>query len=81
LAVDQRTFAKSDIMGAEQQIEDLLSTINDFLFERFVADSHCRWCAHNELPCAATSPDTDELDWISPEPVKKIVGHCFGFSE
>jgi len=58
-SVDQKRFSESDLDEVKQEIKSLLSKITDHSFENFEADTHCRWCVHNELPCAETLTDTE----------------------
>jgi len=52
--VETKTFSESDLVGIQQEVEELLSTINDLTYDEFVAETHCQWCTHNELPCSAS---------------------------
>lgn len=52
--VETKTFSESDLQAVQQEIEGMLSTISDQRYDEFVADTHCQWCTHNELPCAAS---------------------------
>jgi len=54
--VETKTFSESDLQAVQQEIEGVLSTISDLTYNKFVADTHCQWCTHNELPCAASLP-------------------------
>ncbi|MDS0284077.1 ATP-dependent helicase [Haloarcula onubensis] len=54
--VESKTFSESDLQCIQQEIEGLLSTISNLTYDEFVADTHCQWCTHNELPCAASLP-------------------------
>ncbi len=60
--VDQRTFVDSELDAVKQQIEGLLSQITDLSYDEFVADTHCRWCSHNELPCAAALSEVEDIE-------------------
>ncbi|MDS0284465.1 ATP-dependent helicase [Haloarcula onubensis] len=51
---ETKTFSESELQGVEQEIEGVLSTISDLSYDEFVADTHCQWCTHNELPCASS---------------------------
>jgi len=48
----QRSFTDSELDAVKQEIEGLLSEISGLSYEKFVADAHCQWCTHSELPCA-----------------------------
>jgi len=54
--VKTKTFSESDLEAVQREIEDALAAISGHTYDEFVADSHCQWCTHNELPCAASLP-------------------------
>jgi DNA helicase-2/ATP-dependent DNA helicase PcrA len=51
--VETKTFSEGDLETVKTEIREMLATISELSYDEFVADSHCRWCTHNELPCAA----------------------------
>ena len=57
--VDEKTFSQDALETMHNEIETLLSQISELTYEEFRADTHCKYCTHNELPCAATLPSDD----------------------
>lgn len=48
-----RDFERTDVDSIKREIEALVAAIATLSYEPYTADSHCQWCDHNDLPCAA----------------------------
>ncbi|WP_318571257.1 ATP-dependent DNA helicase [Salinigranum marinum] len=51
--IETRAYTESDIDTVEVDVTTTMDQIDDFSFGRFLDGDHCRWCQHNQLPCAA----------------------------
>lgn len=53
--VESRSFSESELEAVEDDVTALMNRIVEFSFSRYTAGDHCRWCQHNQLPCAPDS--------------------------
>jgi len=51
-SVEIRSFSNVELNAVRKEIESAIMHISELSFEEFSAGNHCRWCAHNQLPCA-----------------------------
>jgi len=50
--VETRTFDEAELTEVEDDVTRLMKQIAELSFDQFTAGDHCRWCQHNQLPCA-----------------------------
>lgn len=53
--VETRTFSDGDLAAVRGDVTASMTRIAEFSFGRYTAGEHCRWCQHNQLPCAPDS--------------------------
>ena len=53
--VESRTFSDGDLEAVRDDVTSSMSDIAEFSFSRYTSGQHCRWCQHNQLPCAPDS--------------------------
>ena len=53
--VESRTFSESDLEAVRDDVTSSMNDIAEFSFSRYTSGEHCRWCQHNQLPCAPAS--------------------------
>ena len=58
-SVEIRSFSSVELNAVQKEIESAMMQISELSFEEFSAGNHCRWCTHNQLPCAAKELQTD----------------------
>jgi hypothetical protein len=51
-AVELRSFSEKDLQAVKHEIATAMNRIAEFSFKEYTAGDHCRWCQHNQLPCA-----------------------------
>ncbi|MFC7139762.1 ATP-dependent helicase [Halosimplex aquaticum] len=47
-----RSYGASDLEAVRSSITKSIEQISETTFNQYEADDHCRWCTHNQLPCA-----------------------------
>jgi ATP-dependent exoDNAse (exonuclease V) beta subunit len=53
--VETRTFTDDDLKAVRDDVTASMNQIRDFSVDQYTAGEHCRWCPHNQLPCAPDS--------------------------
>ncbi|CCQ37065.1 UvrD/REP family helicase [Natronomonas moolapensis 8.8.11] len=53
--VESRTFSDGDLEALREDVTSSMNDIAAFSFSRYTSGEHCRWCQHNQLPCAPGS--------------------------
>ena len=53
--VESRTFSDGDLEAVRDDVTSSMNDIAEFSFGRYTSGEHCRWCQHNQLPCAPAS--------------------------
>jgi len=53
--VESRAFSEDELEGVEDDVVEAMNQITEFSFTQYIADDHCQWCQHNQLPCASDS--------------------------
>jgi DNA helicase-2/ATP-dependent DNA helicase PcrA len=53
--VESRTFSDGDLEAVRDDVTSSMNDIAEFSFSRYTSGEHCRWCQHNQLPCAPAS--------------------------
>nr|WP_324603242.1 ATP-dependent DNA helicase [Halarchaeum acidiphilum] len=61
--LDARTFSDGRLAAVRDDISETMARIETSAFDEYASGTHCRWCRHDGLPCAAdgvadTEPDT-----------------------
>lgn len=57
--VEIRSFSDAELQAVRDDVTAAMNRIATFSFSEYAAGDHCRWCPHNQLPCA---PDSLQLD-------------------
>ena len=57
--VESRAFDEDELEGVEDDVVGAMNQITESSFTHFITDDHCRWCQHNQLPCAPEDIQTD----------------------
>jgi DNA helicase-2/ATP-dependent DNA helicase PcrA len=57
--VETRTFSETELQAVKDDATTAMNRIVEFSFSEYSAGDHCRWCQHNQLPCAPDSLQTD----------------------
>ena len=57
--VESRAFDEDELEGVESDVVRAMNQITESSFTHFITDDHCRWCQHNQLPCAPEHIQTD----------------------
>ena len=57
--VETRTFSEPELQAVKDDVRTAMNQIVEFSFSEYSAGDHCRWCQHNQLPCAPDSLQTD----------------------
>jgi DNA helicase-2/ATP-dependent DNA helicase PcrA len=57
--VESRAFSENELEGVKDDVVEAMNQITEFSFTQYIADDHCQWCLHNQLPCA---PEDVQLD-------------------
>ncbi|WP_338739433.1 ATP-dependent DNA helicase [Haloplanus salilacus] len=57
--VETRTFSETELQAVKDDVTTAMNRIVEFSFSEYSAGDHCRWCQHNQLPCA---PDNLQID-------------------
>ena len=50
--VESRVFSEDELEGVEDDVVGAMKQITESSFTQYITDDHCRWCQHNQLPCA-----------------------------
>ena len=50
--LETRKFEENELEAVREEVTTTMDRIHETTFAEYVADEHCRWCRHNELPCA-----------------------------
>ena len=58
-AIETRTFSETELQAVKDDVTTAMNRIVEFSFSEYSAGDHCRWCQHNQLPCAPDSLQTD----------------------
>jgi len=53
--IESRAFSEDELEGVEVAVTGAMDQIAESSFTHYIADDHCQWCQHNQLPCAADS--------------------------
>jgi hypothetical protein len=53
--VESRTFSETELQTVKDDVTTAMNRIVEFSFSEYSAGDHCRWCQHNQLPCAPDS--------------------------
>ncbi len=53
--VESRAFSEDELEHVKEVMKGAMEQISESSFTQYVADDHCQWCQHNQLPCAAES--------------------------
>ncbi|PAU82919.1 exonuclease V subunit beta [Halorubrum salipaludis] len=53
--VETRPFGDGELDAVRTDVTESMNRIAEFSFDRYEAGDHCRWCQHNQLPCAPDS--------------------------
>ena len=51
--VEMRAISERELDTVRSTVLTTMDRISETSFEQYDAGDHCRWCSHNELPCAA----------------------------
>lgn len=57
--VETRTFSETELQAVKDDVTTAMNRIVEFSFNGYSAGDHCRWCQHNQLPCAPDSLQSD----------------------
>ncbi|MDB9233764.1 ATP-dependent helicase [Halorubrum ezzemoulense] len=57
--VESRAFSEDELEGVKDDVVSTMNRIMESSFSQYIADEHCRWCQHNQLPCA---PEEIQMD-------------------
>jgi DNA helicase-2/ATP-dependent DNA helicase PcrA len=57
--VETRTFSETELQAVKDDVTTAMNRIVEFSFSEYTEGDHCRWCQHNQLPCAPDSLQTD----------------------
>jgi DNA helicase-2/ATP-dependent DNA helicase PcrA len=57
--VETRTFSATELQAVKDDVTTAMNRIVEFSFSEYSAGDHCRWCQHNQLPCAPDSLQSD----------------------
>mgnify|MGYP000050089694 FL=1 len=58
-SVETRSFDESELRAVEDDIVTKMGRISNSSFGEYRDGDHCRWCRHNQLPCAPESLQID----------------------
>jgi superfamily I DNA/RNA helicase len=50
--VESRSFTDAELQAVKEDVTTSMNQITNFSFEKYTDGDHCRWCQHNQLPCA-----------------------------
>jgi DNA helicase-2/ATP-dependent DNA helicase PcrA len=53
--VESRIFGEDELQRVKDDVVGAMNRIMESSFNQYVADDHCQWCQHNQLPCAPDS--------------------------
>ncbi|GGL21636.1 hypothetical protein GCM10009037_01180 [Halarchaeum grantii] len=59
--LDARTFSDERLAAVRDDISETMARIETSTFDEYASGTHCRWCRHNGLPCAADVVTPDSL--------------------
>ena len=48
--VKSRAFSEDELKGVEVAVTGAMNQIAESSFTQYIADDHCQWCQHNQLP-------------------------------
>jgi DNA helicase-2/ATP-dependent DNA helicase PcrA len=57
--VESRAFNEHELERVRDDVVEAMNQITEYSFPQYIADDHCQWCQHNQLPCA---PEDVQLD-------------------
>ena len=57
--VETRTFSGTELQAVKDDVTTAINRIVELSFDEYSAGDHCRWCQHNQLPCAPDNLQTD----------------------
>jgi DNA helicase-2/ATP-dependent DNA helicase PcrA len=50
--LDERRFDQEELNSVLSSISKSMRSISETSFDEYNSGDHCRWCQHNQLPCA-----------------------------
>jgi DNA helicase-2/ATP-dependent DNA helicase PcrA len=53
--VESRVFSEDELERVKDDVVGAMNRIMESSFSQYIADDHCQWCQHNQLPCASDS--------------------------